>query len=160
MKALGRIDAMDDWEILQFARDIVERSKAPLDTLRAQQEEELVKNQDFLARSAIRQIEEANKRRLTQGASEFLKQAFSMISSWLRDVAMVRAGAPELVINTDFAADIEACAAIADDVLLSRALRAAEEAKTSLDYNVSPETCVDVMLFKTREVFDAKNRTR
>lgn len=155
LKALGSIDAMDDWQILSLARKIVEDSKAPLDTLRAQQEEELAKNQDFLAKSAIRQIEENNKRRLTAGASEYLKQSLSIVSSWLRDVAVVCEGASELVVNDDAAASIEAMAALADPGQLAGALRAVEDAKKSLDYNVSPETCMDVVLFKVRKVFDA-----
>ncbi len=160
IKMLSGIDAMDDWQILVAARKIVEDSKAPLDTLRAQQEEELAKNQDFLAKSAIRQIEENNKRRLSAGASEYMKQSLSVISSVLRDVEMMCAGTPELVVNTDAAAAIGALAAIADEASLSCALRAVEDAKKSLDYNVSPETCMDVVLFKVRKVFDAQSRTR
>lgn len=160
LKMLSSIDAMDDWQIILAARKIVEDSKAPLDTLRAQQEEELAKNQDFLAKSAIRQIEESNKRRLSAGASEYLKQSLSIVSSWLRDVCVVGSGAPELAVNTDVLPQIEAMAAVADASRLACALRAVEDAKKSLDYNVSPETCMDVVLFKVRKVFDAQNRTR
>lgn len=160
LKMLSSIDAMDDWQIVLAARKIVEDSKAPLDTLRAQQEEELAKNQDFLAKSAIRQIEESNKRRLSAGASEYLKQSLSIVSSWLRDVCVAGSGAPELAVNTDVLPQIEAMAAVADASRLACALRAVEDAKKSLDYNVSPETCMDVVLFKVRKVFDAQNRTR
>lgn len=154
LKMLSGIDRMDDWQILLEARKIVENSKAPLDTLRARQEEELARNQDFLAKSAIRRIEESNKRRLSAGASDYLKQALSIISSWLRDIEMVAVGATELVVNTDAIASIEASAAVANSSRLSVALRASEDAKALLDYNVSPETCLDVVLFKVREVFN------
>lgn len=156
---LSRIDSMDDWQLLMEARGIVEKSKAPLDTLRAQQEEELARNQDFLAKSAIRKIEERNKRRLSSETSGYLKQALSIISSWLRDVAMICSGTPELVINDDVRAQMEALAPYADIVRISEALRQVDEAKESLDYNVSPETCFDVALMKVREVFDGAGST-
>lgn len=160
LKMLSNIERMDDWQVLLHARAIVEKSKAPLDSLRVQQEEELARNQDFLAKSVIRQIEERNKRRLSSETSEYLKQALSIISSWLRDVAMVCAGTPELVINIDVKADLEAAAATTRVARISDALRAVNEAKDALDYNVSPETCFDSVLFKVREVFDGACRTR
>ncbi len=159
-KLLSEIAQMSDWDVIVAAREIVEGSKAPLDTLRARQEEELAKNQDFLAKSAMRQLEEANKRRLTASASEYLKQALSIISSWLRDVEASVAGAPELIINADCASTIRGCAAHADPCRLAQAIRVAEGAKAALDYNVSPETCIDEVLFKVREVFDDVSRTR
>lgn len=159
LSMLSRIDSMSDWQVLIEARGIIEKSKAPLDSLRAQQEEELARNQDFLAKSAIRKIEERNKRRLTAETSACLKQALSIVSSWLRDIAMLRAGAPELVINGDALASMQALAPYADIVRISAALRQVDEAKESLDYNVSPETCFDVALFKVREVFDGAGST-
>lgn len=154
LKELARIDSMDDWQVLMAARSIVEKSKAPLDSLREQQEEELARNQDFLAKSAMRKVEERNKRKLTAETSEYLKQALSIISSWLRDIAMICAGTPELVINEDALPAMEALAPYADLVRISEALRQVDESKESLDYNVSPETCFDVALFKVREVFN------
>ena len=159
MGMLSRIDSMDDWQVLLAARGIVEKSKAPLDSLRAKQEEELARNQDFLAKSAIRKIEDRNKRKLSAETSEYLKQALSMISSWLRDLAVVCAGTPELLINEDQRHSIETLAPYADIVRISEALRQVDESKEALDYNVSPETCFDVALLKVREVFNGTGST-
>ena len=54
---------------------------------------------------------------------------------------------------------MEALAPYADIVRISEALRQVDEAKESLDYNVSPETCFDVALMKVREVFDGAGST-
>ncbi len=159
LKALSKIDTMNDWEICELARTLVEQSKAPLDVLREEQEKELSRNQDFLARSALRQIEERNKRKLNAGTLAYLKQALSIISSWLRDVQVVMAGAPELIINEDFQADIEAAAACGDAIRISEALREVASTMSMLDYNVSTETCFDVVLFKVREAFNGAGCT-
>lgn len=154
LRRLASIDSLSDWDVVMFARDIVEKSKAPLDSLREKQEEDIAKNQDFLAKSAIRQIEEQNKRRLAAGASEYLKQALSIVASWLRDIQMIQSGAPDLVINTDAAAEMAAMATIARPERLLGALTSLEEAADALDYNVSPETVFDVVLLKVKEVFN------
>lgn len=159
MKSLSQIESMDDWQICVLARSLVEKSKAPLDVLRAEQEMELSKNQDFLAKSAIRQIEERNKRKLNSETLAYLKQALSIISSWLRDVEVTLSGATELVINEDFKPEIEAAASIADSSRISEALREVASTMSMLDYNVSPETCFDVVLFKVREAFNGAGRS-
>lgn len=97
----ARLGAADDWDVVEMARALVEASKAPLDEVRASQEAELAENADFLAKSAIRQIEARNKRQLSAKTSECLRQTTAMVRSWLRDGLMVACGTPELVINTD-----------------------------------------------------------
>ncbi|MFR1168522.1 MAG: ATP-binding protein [Adlercreutzia equolifaciens] len=71
---LAMLQRADDWDVVEMARALVEASKAPLDEVRASQEEELAENADFLAKSAIRQIEARNKRQLSAKTSEYLRQ--------------------------------------------------------------------------------------
>lgn len=154
MKMLARIAGADDWGIINMARDLVTQTKAPLDVVRVKLEEELAENSDFLEKSAIRQIEARNKRRVSMKSLEYLRQTIDIIKAWLRDVMMVCAGAPELVINTDFEADIKAAAAHADEACISHALAKIDRAEEALTYNVSPETCLDTVLFAVREGID------
>lgn len=69
------------------------------------------------------------------------------------------AGASELVINEDFKSDIDSASAVADDIRVSEALRTVASAISMLDYNVSPETCFNVVLFKVREAFNGAGCT-
>lgn len=151
---LARADRMDDWQILQLARRLVEQSKALVDQVRTSLEEELEENRDLFERSAIRRIEARNKRQLSIKTSEYLHQCIALVKSWLRDVMAVAAGTPELVINEDFAEEVQRMGTRADIARIGRALVAIEEAEDALDYNVSPETCLDVILFQVREVLD------
>ncbi|MEG2615138.1 MAG: DNA polymerase III subunit delta' [Raoultibacter sp.] len=159
LEILAALFVADDLDILNYARELLLGTKAPLDTVRAAQEEELAASADFLAKSALRQIEARNKRALTAKSVESLNQLTAIIRSWLRDVMMVCAGTPELVINGDAVGQIEDAAARTDVSRAARALEAVHHTHEAITYNVSPETCIDVMLFEIREVLYGTDST-
>lgn len=150
LEVLSLLHKADDWDIVGLASDLVIQAKAPLDVVRAAQEEELAENADFLAKSAIRQIEARNKRQLTAKSFESLRQLTAIIRSWLRDVMAVCAETPELVINVDARASIMEAAAATDEARAAAALSAVRRADEAISYNVSPETCMDALLFEVR----------
>jgi len=151
LESLEGLHAADDLDVLTTAGELVVGAKAPLDAVRAQQERELEENADFLQASALRRIEARNKGILGMQSFDYLRQLTSIIRSWLRDVLMVRDGMPQLVMNADALPGIEAAAARVDAARVARALRAVDEADEAIAYNVSLETCIDVLLFDIRE---------
>ena len=151
LEALALLRNADDWDLLGQASELVVLAKAPLDVVRAAQEEELAENADFLAKSAIRQIEARNKRQLTAKSFESLRQLTAIIRSWLRDVLAVCAETPELVINVDARGAIEDAARSTDEARAAAALAAVRRCDEAISYNVSPETCIDALLFETRD---------
>ncbi len=159
LQVMASLARADDWDVLRWARELVEKAKAPLDDVVAEQEAELAENADFLQKSAIRQIEARNKRQIGAKTTEFLRQTHAIMGSWLRDVLMVRAGAPELVVNVDARQAIEAAAACADEARLYEGLRAVDRADQAIAYNISPETCMDALLFEVREVLHGSGST-
>lgn len=159
LQVMASLARADDWDVLRWARELVEKAKAPLDDVVAEQEAELAENADFLQKSAIRQIEARNKRQIGVKTTEFLRQTHAIMGSWLRDVLMVRAGAPELVVNVDARQAIEAAAACADEARLYEGLRAVDRADQAIAYNISPETCMDALLFEVREVLHGSGST-
>ncbi len=159
LQVMASLVRADDWDVLRWARELVEKAKAPLDDVVAEQEAELAENADFLQKSAIRQIEARNKRQIGAKTTEFLRQTHAIMGSWLRDVLMVRAGAPELVVNVDARQAIEAAAACADEARLYEGLRAVDRADQAIAYNISPETCMDALLFEVREVLHGSGST-
>ena len=76
----------------------------------------------------------------------------SIIRSWLRDVLMIASGTPELVINVDQRQALEIAAQKVTPAGIMSALREAYKTDEALSYNVSPETCLDALLFSIREV--------
>ncbi|MVM56213.1 ATP-binding protein [Gordonibacter urolithinfaciens] len=151
LEALALLRNADDWDLVGQAGELVVLAKAPLDVVRAAQEEELAENADFLAKSAIRQIEARNKRQLTAKSLESLRQLTAIIRSWLRDVLAVCAETPELVINVDARGAIEDAARATDEARVAAALSAVRRCDEAISYNVSPETCIDALLFETRD---------
>lgn len=145
----------DDWDILCLARDLVVLSKAPLDSVRAEQEADLAKNADFLAKSAIRQIEARNKRALSAKSTESLRQLVSIAASWLRDVLALCVETPELVINVDVRTALEDAAGSTDEARVAMALGAVDRCYRAISYNVSPETCIDGLLLEMRDALYA-----
>ena len=83
----------------------------------------------------------------------------AIIRSWLRDVLMGVSGTPELMVNIDQRPAVEAAAARVNVEGLMRALREAYKTDEALSYNVSPETCLDTLLFTIREVLHGSGNT-
>ena len=159
MEVLAGLSVADARDVLEYAAELIERAKAPLDNVRTEQSEELAESADFLTKTAMRQIELRHKRALTQATRTSLRQMTAIIRSWLRDVLMVVSGTPELMVNIDQRPAVEAAAARVNVEGLMRALREAYKTDEALSYNVSPETCLDTLLFTIREVLHGSGNT-
>ena len=151
LEVLSLLAHADDMDIIEYARELMTRAQAPVDLVRAQLDAEKAESADYMAASAMRQIELRNKRALSAKSIETLSQLTAIVRSWLRDVMMTCAGMPELIINTDVASSINEAAEQAEEPRVVAALACVDETDISIRYNVSPETCVDVMLFTIRE---------
>ena len=90
---------------------------------------------------------------------ESFRQLTSIIASFLRDVMAVCAGTPELVVNVDIAARIEEAAAATDEARAARALACVRACNEAFSYNVSPETCLDALLFEIGEALYGTHST-
>lgn len=152
MEVLANLPLADARDVLEYATELIERAKAPLDNVRTQQSEELAESADFLTKAALKQVELRHKRTLTMATKESLNQMTSVIRSWLRDVLMIASGTPELVINVDQRQALEIAAQKVTPAGIMSALREAYKTDEALSYNVSPETCLDALLFSIREV--------
>ncbi len=152
MQVLASLAVADDRDILEYAEELIERAKAPLDNVRSEQAAELNESAEFLTQSALRQIEARHKRFLTAASMDSLRQTTAIIRSWLRDIMMVASGTPDLVVNEDQRETIESVAARVDSARLVGALHEAYKTDEAIAYNVSPETCLDTLLFTIREV--------
>lgn len=150
---------MSNWEIISLAEKLLKNTKAPLDVARKALEEELSLNSDFLAKSAIRQIEAKNKRQLDSKSLEYLNQMLSIITSLIRDAIMVACGSRDLMINKDRENEIIRLGGSIDIAKASDALRKIDHSKKMLNYNVSPETIIDVAIFQVREAFNGESIT-
>lgn len=154
MEVLSNLPLSDERDVLEYAAELIERAKAPLDNVRTQQSEELAESADFLTKTALKQIELRHKRALSIATRESLNQTTSIIRSWLRDVLMIVSGTPDLIVNIDQREVLQRVAQKVTPASIMSALREAYKTDETLSYNVSPETCLDVLLFSIREVLN------
>lgn len=154
MEVLSNLPLSDERDVLEYAAELIERAKAPLDNVRTQQSEELAESADFLTKTALKQIELRHKRALSMATRESLNQTTSIIRSWLRDVLMIASGTPDLVVNIDQREVLQRVAQKVTPASIMSALREAYKTDETLSYNVSSETCLDVLLFSIREVLN------
>ena len=154
MEVLSNLPLSDERDVLEYAAELIDRAKAPLDNVRTQQSEELAESADFLTKTALKQIELRHKRALSMATRESLNQTTSIIRSWLRDVLMIASGTPDLIVNIDQREVLQRVAQKVTPASIMSALREAYKTDETLSYNVSPETCLDVLLFSIREVLN------
>lgn len=159
LEVLSNLTLADERDVLEYAAELIERAKAPLDNVRTEQSEELAESADFLTASAMRQIEARHKRALTMATRDSLNQMTAIIRSWLRDVLMVASNTPELLVNVDARDAIYQAAGTAQPAGIMNALREAYKTDEAIAYNVSPETCLDALLFSIREVLHGSGIT-
>lgn len=157
--SLFRLPYADDWDVIELAADLVKSSQAPLDVMREAQEAELAENADFLQKSALREIEKRHKRQLSAQTRESLRQTMSLTRSWLRDGLMLTSGTPDLVINVDVIDRLSETFAGLAPAPLAAAAAKVDACERALAYNVSPETCLDTLLFDVREVLHGSGST-
>lgn len=149
----------DELDVIQYAAELVQLAKGPLDNVVSDQKAELNESKDFLSKSALRQIEERQKRALSAATLESFRQMTAIIRSWLRDILMILSQSDQLVINVDVKADLMAIAQTTTVEGLMEALSETDRTDSAIAYNVSPETCIDALLFTIRKVVCGTNST-
>ena len=97
-----------------------------------------------------RRAREAAKRLGRAAQDGAVAEALELLTLLYRDVAVVAAGAPELVANADRLAEIQARVEEHRGADWAEAARILGEAESELAYNVSPEAILEVALSRTR----------
>jgi DNA polymerase-3 subunit delta' len=98
-----------------------------------------------------RRAKEGAKRAGRAARDGAVAEALELLALLYRDVAVVAAGAPELVANADRAAEIGARVAEHPGADWAEAARVFSEERVKLGYNVSPEAILEVAISRTRQ---------
>ncbi|SEH36435.1 MULTISPECIES: DNA polymerase III subunit [Atopobiaceae] len=151
VRVLGELERDDSWDVLKAAKEIVEAVRVPLGDLRDAQEKALDENSDYLAKSAMKRIEDANKRELTARERSGMMEALAAADSLLRDVLLRCEGVSTPIVNEDAADVVDRIAASSCTEATVRALDAITRASHNLTRNVSPQLTLEVMLLSVKE---------
>lgn len=151
VRTLGELARDDSWDALGSAKAIVEAARAPLADLRSEQEAALGESADYLGRSAMKQLEDANKRELTARERSGMMEALAAAESLLRDVLLRCEDVPEAITNEDAADIVDRLATHATTEGVVRALEAVRHAADDILHNVTPQLALEVMLLAIKE---------
>ena len=153
LDVLDGLAEADDLTVLENARELLTLVKAPLDQVRAQQQQAEEESKDYLGKSALKELEKKHQRELTQREREGLGELTNIVRSWLRDLLVISSGADwSLVVNGDHDAGLRHQASHVAPGAVARAVSAVDQASARISYNVSSQLAIEAMLFKIQEV--------
>ncbi len=131
--------------LLSLSREAGEQAAAELGERHAAELE-------LAGRTERRRIEreqgEQAKRTQRRAATGALDRGLALVGLWYRDVAVVLAGAPELIHAVDRRAELEADAAGREPVELRRALEVVEETRARMALNVTEELALEALAYR------------
>ena len=141
-----------DWEVLKEAKRIVELLGAQTDAYKKQLEEKDATSEDFLSSSAKKEIKSQGTRKQKSKVLENLNMFANIVVSVLRDCVNINCGNLEIV-NSDFAERINAISPKTTYKSSFLAIERIEDVVKTMTYNVSHETCIDVILLEFKGAF-------
>jgi DNA polymerase III subunit delta' len=100
------------------------------------------------AKRGARDAQAAGRRAGRRRRTEVLDLSLALLGAWLRDLAAVGEGAPELVLNADREAALESSAAELDPRRARRGAELALETRRRLRVNVSEELALEALSFR------------
>jgi len=119
------------------------------ETTRKLLEEETEAGVKRSAKDITDEAKRAGRRRRT----EMLDLALELSASWFRDLAAAASGAPEVVDNCDYIAELQARAATLAPSRPRRAAELIQDTRRRLDLNVSEELALEALSFRLAAVF-------
>jgi DNA polymerase-3 subunit delta' len=102
---------------------------------------------------STKDITDEAKRAGRRCRTEMLDLALELSASWFRDLAATASGAPEVVDNRDYIAELQARAASLDPSRPRRAAELVQDTRRRLDLNVSEELALEALSFRLAAVF-------
>jgi DNA polymerase-3 subunit delta' len=99
-----------------------------------------------------REVEDAGRRAGRRRRTEVLDFALALSAAWFRDLAAVGEGAPDVVMNVDRAAELEADAAGLDPAAARRAAELVLDTRRRLRVNVAEELALEALFYRAAAV--------
>jgi DNA polymerase-3 subunit delta' len=148
----ARLDDAPWRELLDSAEATGEAAAAESDARSAALAAEAGEEQGPAARRRQRDAAEAAKRAARRARTAALDLGLALIGAWLRDLAAVAEGAPELVLAADRAAELGEDAEGLDPRRARRAAELVLDTRRRLQVNVAEELALEALLFRVEFV--------
>ncbi|MBQ6103677.1 MAG: DNA polymerase III subunit delta', partial [Kiritimatiellae bacterium] len=151
VRTLAGLADDDSWDVLLAAKDLAEAARIPLEDVREAQKAATEQAGEFLSASAMRSMEDANKRALTARERAGMLELLSAGEAVLRDVLIRCSGIEEDIVNEDASDKIARMAARTETERVVGALALCREAAAKLDAHVSPQLVLEDWLLAIKE---------
>lgn len=154
LRAIDALPHADEADALASAKTVTLVVKAPLAEVKSTQDAILKRDEEYLSRGALKQIEDRNKRELTARERSGIMEVLACARSLVRDALMRLEGIPDSPVNADAADIVERLASAMDSpVCAVHALEAIASAERAVRRNVTPQLAFEVMLLDIRKAF-------
>ena len=152
LRAIDALPHADEADVLASAKTVTLAVKAPLAEVKSTQDAILKRDEEYLSRGALKQIEDRNKRELTARERSGIMEVLACARSLVRDALTRLEGIPDSPINADAADIVERLASAMDSpVCAVHALEAIASAERAVRRNVTPQLAFEVMLLDIRK---------
>lgn len=148
---LRRVDMMDNWDVLVFAQRLGEAIQLPVDAIREEQESQDKVASEFLSSSAMKLMDKAHKRQLTQTQLSAIMEALNALESMLRDVLLLLLHTDLEITNEDAADVCDHIASYTTPQQIIQALKAIDDARYYIARMVDSHIVLEVMLIDIKE---------
>lgn len=152
LRALDRLHDADALDMLNQAKAAVAAAKAPLADFKEAQAAALEENAQVLPASALRELEERQKRELAARERSGIMELLGAARSLLRDALGRAAGEARPGICDDCPQTVERYARRLGTDGLAQALALVARAEERVRMNVSPQLAVEALLFDIKEI--------
>ncbi len=145
--ALGAEAATAPW------KQLLDSAAAAGEDMEAATREILEEEASVGVKRSVKDIAEEAKRAARRRRTEILDLDLELLAAWLRDLAAVASGAPEVVYNRDRLPQLRSQAAALDPTAPRRAAELVQDTRRRLDLNVSEELALEALFFRIESLF-------
>lgn len=151
LRAIDGLARDDEADVLSAAKELITAVKAPLAEVKSTQEAVLKRDEEYLSRGALKQLEDRNKRELTARERSGIMEVLACARLLMRDVLFALEDTSTEPVCADAQAVIDRLVARATPAAAVRALDAISAAERAVARNVTPQLAFEVMLFDIRK---------
>ena len=136
-------------------RELLDRAEAVGAEAESAAREALEADAEAGVRRSAREMGEEAKRVGRRRRTEALDLGLQLCAAWLRDLAAIAAGAPDVAFNRDRLAQLERQAGAVDVGSARRAVELVQDTRRRLELNVSEELALEALAYRLERVLSA-----
>ena len=137
-------------------RDLLTGAEAVGQEAEAVARERLTEEAEAAGRRSKKEIDDGAKRAGRRRRTEVLDLGLELCAAWLRDLAAVAAGAPDVVFNSDRHEALVRDATGKSQAALMNGVSRVQETRRGLDLNVSEELALEALFFRLESLLGSR----